>query len=206
MSAAKPASSVPIRSGSAQEHLLSSEIHKIYANRLRLEQRIKQFYGLITQQSFKAALLSSAGTKSRTASAATTSVWNSLLKLEDRLDIQVFRLKWASSIASARQILKHKHIGIIKAKDATSRHQTADSVPTSAVGVDAPQGASKIRLVKKQAYHGGEVAATGSMFLSCGDLLYWRDQRGNSGLSQQEDCFATTDSARSYHQFPWFVH
>ena len=36
-----------------QEHLLSSEINKVYANRLRLKQRIKQFYGLVTEQNFK---------------------------------------------------------------------------------------------------------------------------------------------------------
>ena len=45
------------------------------------------------------------------------SIWAQLLKLEDRADIQIFRLNWATSLASARQLLKHKHFGITRQKD-----------------------------------------------------------------------------------------
>ena len=48
---------------------------------------------------------------------STASIWASLLKLEDRADIQIFRLNWATSLASARQLLKHKHFGVTRQKD-----------------------------------------------------------------------------------------
>ena len=48
---------------------------------------------------------------------STASIWAPLLKLEDRADIQIFRLNWATSLASARQLLKHKHFGITRQKD-----------------------------------------------------------------------------------------
>jgi hypothetical protein len=68
------------------EHLFSSEINKTYANRLRLGQRIKQFYGLSNLESMSGVIDSEATTSS-------SSSLNALLKLEDRLDIQMFRLK-----------------------------------------------------------------------------------------------------------------
>ena len=48
---------------------------------------------------------------------STASIWAPLLKLEDRADIQIFRLNWATSLASARQLLKHKHFGVTRQKD-----------------------------------------------------------------------------------------
>jgi len=33
-----------------------------------------------------------------------------LEKLEGRLDVQVFRLQWASTIQAARQLIQHGHI------------------------------------------------------------------------------------------------
>ena len=187
-----------------QEHLLSSEIHKIYANRLRLEQRIKQFYGLVTQRSFQKSLGEAA------TSSTTTSVWSSLLKLEDRLDIQLFRLKWASSIALARQLLKHKHIGIIKAKDGT---QTG-----SKSKISSPQISMDHTLVKATNTESLTLAqttsnfvrstgklATGNMFLNCGDLLYWRKKTYTNPIGMEKVTFQGHQSG-SYHEFPWFTH
>ena len=90
-----------------EEHLFSSEINKTYTTRLRLEQRIKKFYGLKNLSK----------TQSDHQGNLNDGVWSSLLKIEERIDVQLFRLKWVSSIAQARQALKHKHIGIINRKD-----------------------------------------------------------------------------------------
>ena len=56
---------------------------------------------------------------------STASIWAPLLKLEDRADIQIFRLNWATSLASARQLLKHKHFGITRQKDRNVRDGTS---------------------------------------------------------------------------------
>ena len=58
---------------------------------------------------------------------STASIWAPLLKLEDRADIQIFRLNWATSLASARQLLKHKHFGITRQKDRNVRDGTSQS-------------------------------------------------------------------------------
>ena len=94
-----------------EEHVSSSEIHQTYSNRLRLEQRMKWFYGLKTKAMFQKSILHS---NAKTEENSTASIWAPLLKLEDRADIQIFRLNWATSLASARQLLKHKHFGITR--------------------------------------------------------------------------------------------
>ena len=64
-----------------EEHLFSSEINKTYTNRLRLEQRIKQFYGL-----------SNLSTNDSNQKKGSTSSYDTLLQLEKRIDVQLFRL------------------------------------------------------------------------------------------------------------------
>jgi len=59
-----------------EEHLFSSDINKTYANRLRLKQRIKQFYGLTNMK----------------VENNTVIPYDTLLKFEERIDIQLFRL------------------------------------------------------------------------------------------------------------------
>ena len=59
-----------------EEHLFSSDINKTYANRLRLKQRIKQFYDLNNIK----------------VDNNTVIPYDTLLKLEERIDIQLFRL------------------------------------------------------------------------------------------------------------------
>ena len=64
-----------------EEHLFSSEINKTYTNRLRLEQRIKNFYGL-----------SHLPTNNRNQKKGGSSSYDTLLQLEKRIDVQLFRL------------------------------------------------------------------------------------------------------------------
>ena len=104
-----------------EEHLFSSEIQNTYANRLRLEQRMKHFYGFT---SLTTKLVKASNAKSKKLQKSTRnfhfgsqSVWDILLQLEERIDIHLFRLNWVSSLAHARQVLKHKHIGILDRKD-----------------------------------------------------------------------------------------
>ena len=76
------------------------------------------------------------------------SIWAPLLKLEDRADIQIFRLNWATSLASARQLLKHKHFGITRQKDRNNGTMNA-----SVVGFKTK-------------------SLTSNIFIQKGDLLY----------------------------------
>ena len=64
-----------------EEHLFSSEINKTYTNRLRLEQRIKNFYGL-----------SHLPINNRNQKKGGSSSYDTLLQLEKRIDVQLFRL------------------------------------------------------------------------------------------------------------------
>jgi hypothetical protein len=185
---------VAVAAQRTQEHLLSSEIHKVYTNRLRLKQRIKQFYGLVTQQSFRKSGIgvdnddqSLRSEIQQGGTSSSSSVWNSLLKLEDRLDIQVFRLKWAGSIAAARQMLKHKHIGIIKGKDSSIVGATSLPLPLR----------GDVRLLDSTAK-----VATANMFLNSGDLLY---RRIPLSVAQQRTS-QFNNEVMSSHQFPWFAH
>ena len=146
-----------------EEHLFSSEINKTYTNRLRLEQRIKQFYGL-----------SNLSTNDSNQKKGSTSSYDTLLQLEKRIDVQLFRLNWVSSIAHARQILKHKHIGIINCKDR----------------------------MKRQISHINEVAnvAASNLILKMGDLLYWRDKDIFECSIRSTGSISSPNS----HKFPWF--
>ena len=70
--------------------------------------------------------------------------YDTLLKLEERIDIQLFRLI-ESQVLHARQALKHKHIGISERKD---------------------------RLGTKNIEHTLQSVAASNLFLKEGDLLY----------------------------------
>jgi hypothetical protein len=85
------------------------------------------------------------------------SIWAPLLKLEDRADIQIFRLNWATSLASARQLLKHKHFGITRQKDRNVRDGTSQ-------GNNGTMNASVVGFKTK--------SLTSNIFIQKGDLLY----------------------------------
>jgi hypothetical protein len=88
---------------------------------------------------------------------STASIWAPLLKLEDRADIQIFRLNWATSLASARQLLKHKHFGITRQKDRNVRDGTSQ-------GNNGTMNASVVGFKTK--------SLTSNIFIQKGDLLY----------------------------------
>ena len=73
-----------------------------------------------------------------------------MLHLEERIDIQLFRLNWSSSIAQSRQLLKHKQISILSYKDR----------------VGMPHSGSSEREALKMK------VANSNVFLKEGDLLY----------------------------------
>lgn len=149
-----------------EEHLFSSEINKTYTNRLRLEQRIKNFYGL-----------SHLPINNPNQKKGGSSSYDTLLQLEKRIDVQLFRLNWVSSISHARQILKHKHIGIINCKDRVGQQI-------------------------KNMHEIASVAAS-NLFLKAGDLLYWR----NKNIFYQQFDYtekASVSNRDNLHKFPWF--
>ena len=165
-----------------EEHLFSSEINKTYTNRLRLEQRIKKFYGL-------SALPAHKGNRKE----GDSSSYDTLLQIEKRIDVQLFRLKWVSSISHARQILKHKHIGIINCKDRLGSFANLHKV-------------SEIAKV-----------ASSNLFLKAGDLLYWRNKDISTSYGQQlaytqgvsvgnkiTRSGGKTPNCDNLHKFPWF--
>ena len=166
-----------------EEHLFSSEINKTYTNRLRLEQRIKKFYGL-------SALPDTEGIHRKEGD---SSSYDTLLQIEKRIDVQLFRLKWVSSISHARQILKHKHIGIINCKDRLGSFAN-------------PHKVSEIAKV-----------ASSNLFLKAGDLLYWRNKDISTSYGQQlaytqgvsvgnkiTRSGGKTPNCDNLHKFPWF--
>ena len=190
-----------------EEHLFSSEIQNTYANRLRLEQRMKHFYGFT---SLTTKLVKASNAKSKKLQKSTRnfhfgsqSVWDILLQLEERIDIHLFRLNWVSSLAHARQVLKHKHIGILDRKDrqitgwikgyafgtnGTFGNEASKqpqyeylSTESKAMPSDARRGCEEIFSKATSSVAATEVkfssiAAASNLFLKEGDLLYWREK------------------------------
>ena len=185
-----------------EEHLFVDSVNQTYTNRLRLQQRIKRLYGLKARGSCLPWIQKKGSSVSSFESFASERyAFDSLLKLEDRIDIQLFRLNWVSSILHARQVLKHKHIGVINRKD---------------------------RSKSKVSSNLGLTLASSNSYLQTGDLLYWRNcgVSINGTLTNQLEDFDTTVENRvkiqrnypykrnpvgggpkqsmNFHQFPWF--
>jgi len=99
---------------------------------------------------------------------STASIWAPLLKLEDRADIQIFRLNWATSLASARQLLKHKHFGITRQKDRNYTFFECESQRNvrdgTSQGNNGTMNASVVGFKTK--------SLTSNIFIQKGDLLY----------------------------------
>ena len=187
-----------------EEHLFSSDIHKTYANRLRLEQRMKYFYGFtsLTTKYLKASTAKSKKLKKSLQNFhfGSQSVWDIYLQLEERIDIQLFRLNWVSSLAHARQVLKHKHIGILGRKDRLLINEPFLGSPEVSQKTESKQ--------QKQL----STAAASNLFLKEGDLLYWRDIRiplRSSYLNMSTpntDCWGIGNKVAHSHKFPWFSY
>jgi len=101
--------------GSFVEQVISGDIQTAYKDRLQVEKRLRWFYGLSTKSSFNRAIFPFDTKRSLNSK---KSMGTGLLeKLEGRLDVQVFRLQWASTIQAARQLIQHGHILVWSEKD-----------------------------------------------------------------------------------------
>ena len=76
-----------------------------YGIQLRAKQKLKGYYGDVTEKQFKRAFLEASNMKGDTSQ-------NLIGLLERRLDMIVYRAKFAPTIFAARQIVSHGHIRV----------------------------------------------------------------------------------------------
>lgn len=76
-----------------------------YGLQLRAKQKLKGYYGDVTEKQFKATYKKAAAMKGDTGQ-------NLIGLLEQRLDMVVYRAKFAPTIFAARQIVSHGHIRV----------------------------------------------------------------------------------------------
>ena len=76
-----------------------------YGLQLRAKQKLKGYYGDVTEKQFKATYKKAASMKGDTGQ-------NLIGLLEQRLDMVVYRAKFAPTIFAARQIVNHGHIKV----------------------------------------------------------------------------------------------
>ena len=93
---------------------------------LRAKQKLKGYYGEVTEKQFKRAYFEAARMKGDTSQ-------NLIGILEQRLDMVVYRAKFAPTIFAARQIVNHGHILVngVKCNIASRRVKTGDVVSLS---------------------------------------------------------------------------
>ena len=90
---------------------------------LRAKQKLKGYYGDVTEKQFKATYQKAAAMKGDTGQ-------NLIGLLEQRLDMVVYRAKFAPTIFAARQIVNHGHIRVngVKCNIASRRVQVGDVI------------------------------------------------------------------------------
>src|SRR3546814_2407747 len=81
----------------------SSDLISDYGIQLKAKQKLKGYYGDITEKQFKRNYVEASRIKGDTSQ-------NLIGLLEQRLDMVVYRAKFAPTIFSARQIVSHGHI------------------------------------------------------------------------------------------------
>ena len=93
---------------------------------LRAKQKLKGYYGEVTEKQFKRAYFEAARMKGDTSQ-------NLIGILEQRLDMVVYRAKFAPTIFAARQIVNHGHILVngVKCNIASRRVKAGDVVSLS---------------------------------------------------------------------------
>src|SRR3954469_1010535 len=94
-----------------------------FALQLRAKQKLKGYYGDITEKQFKATYKAADRMKGDTGQ-------NLIGLLEQRLDMIVYRAKFAPTIFAARQIVSHGHIRVngVKCNIASRRCFTGDEI------------------------------------------------------------------------------
>jgi small subunit ribosomal protein S4 len=90
---------------------------------LRAKQKLKGYYGDVTEKQFKATYQAAARMKGDTGQ-------NLIGLLEQRLDMVVYRAKFAPTIFAARQIVSHGHIRVngVKCNIASRRVEVGDVI------------------------------------------------------------------------------
>ena len=89
-----------------------------YGIQLRAKQKLKGYYGDVTEKQFKRAFLEASNMKGDTSQ-------NLIGLLERRLDMIVYRAKFAPTIFAARQIVSHGHIRVNGVKCNIARRKVA---------------------------------------------------------------------------------
>jgi len=94
-----------------------------YGIQLRAKQKLKGYYGDVTEKQFKQTYQEAAKMKGDTGQ-------NLIGLLERRLDMVVYRAKFAPTIFSARQIVSHGHIYVngVKCNIASRRIKVGDTI------------------------------------------------------------------------------
>jgi small subunit ribosomal protein S4 len=120
----RPKSSVNRRSyGPGQHGQRRKSKVSDYGIQLRAKQKLKGYYGEVTEKQFKATYQEAARLKGDTGQ-------NLIGLLEQRLDMIVYRAKFAPTIWSARQIVSHGHIRVngVKCNIASRRVRPGDEI------------------------------------------------------------------------------
>ena len=102
-----------------------------YGIQLRAKQKLKGYYGDVTEKQFKRSYLEASKMKGDTSQ-------NLIGLLEQRLDMVVYRAKFAPTIFSARQIVNHGHVLVngVKCNIASRRVVPGDEISLSAKAKD----------------------------------------------------------------------
>ncbi|WP_422344054.1 30S ribosomal protein S4 [Parasphingorhabdus sp.] len=97
-----------------------------YGIQLRAKQKLKGYYGDVTEKQFKRAYKEASSMKGDTSQ-------NLIGLLEQRLDMVVYRAKFTPTIFSARQLVSHGHIRVngVKCNVASRKVQPGDVVSLS---------------------------------------------------------------------------
>ncbi len=120
----RPKSSVNRRSyGPGQHGQRRKSKVSDYGIQLRAKQKLKGYYGDVTEKQFKATYATASKMKGDTGQ-------NLIGLLEQRLDMIVYRAKFAPTIWSARQIVSHGHIRVngVKCNIASRRVSVGDVI------------------------------------------------------------------------------
>ena len=102
-----------------------------FGNQLRAKQKLKGYYGDVTEKQFKRTYQEASQMKGDTGQ-------NLIGLLEQRLDMIVYRAKFAPTIFSARQIVSHGHIYVngVKCNIASRRVRPGDVLTLGAKAKD----------------------------------------------------------------------
>jgi len=141
----------------ALEHLGNEELSNSYATKLRSTQQMKWF----TQSS-------------RVASEGVESPW--FVLNEQRADRLLWNQGWFVSQAQARQMLQHKKIGILRAKDKEAWRRDSDASLATYASIASPR-----------------------TFVKPGDILYWRGSGPKTSL-------VDTSQRLNHYTFPSSLH